>query len=200
MLTSKAVDNNSAGWVIKIGLIVCSLIGCLILPTGASGEYSEISQGIGIIAEQKSMVESWARFFGDTFKAKSDVRVKGVGLYTSARAAVDKWITQMKSDLITGNENQKLNKQNLEEAALKCNAFTKYASEQIQKRSSSSGNKYTSTGPELPLKIIDFVPQFSDAIIKIWKEYKESDMTKKKMMIQLLDSLKLENFNDIPNV
>ena len=150
------------------------------LPPGAS-------DGIRLIAEQRSKAGDWARILQREWSKTTPAYRQGEALYIDARAAFNGWIEQLKLDLQAGRrlDQSSQYQQTLQRAVDKSEAFIRHVSE------------HRSSYHVAAFPIADLIVGLTDAGIKVWQEWQRADQAQQERLKRELDGQKWRPFDQL---
>jgi hypothetical protein len=138
----------------------------------AGSDEASLSEAIRFLAHEKSAAEQYAVILSTIGKTDTALYVRGITLYTDAKAEFDSLIAELKFDLTTGQDPARSAKftEALKGAAEKRVAFTSFVSHEVV-------DKFPGARPGLP-NVLNAVPElikaFTDVGLSIWKAYRDN--------------------------
>jgi hypothetical protein len=172
--------------------------GIVILPTDNEIFAEEASDGIRVMAREKSLAEQFLVIMNDLGKKDMTQYAEGVTLYAQAKADFDGLITQLEDELVQSkppNESGKFESV-LNEAVAKRVAFTSFVADTIIPHTDTTQKSivgdFIKGGAEL-IKVL------STAGIAIWHEYRSAGDTRRNEIKQELETLRWPAFSAPPS-
>jgi hypothetical protein len=179
---------------LRVSFIFLVFIGCATCQKAP--ENDNFSDAIGFLAKEKSLAKSYAEILVEFREENIDKYGEGIALYANAKAECDGLIEQLKVNLIKGSDlDGSSDFQNkLKNAAEQRVAFTSFVTDNF------IGNDPTKKNPII-LAAIASAPELIDALTKvgkaIWQEYRNVNAQQKKEILDLLNTQKWKEFNEI---
>jgi hypothetical protein len=156
-----------------------------------SGEIfaEEASDGIRVIAREKSLAEQFLVIMNDFGQKDINQYAHGVVLYAEAKAEFDGLITQLEDELDRSkplNQSEKFQKV-LGDAVAKRVAFTTFVTDTLIPHTDSAQKGIVG---DFIKGGADLIKALTDAGLAIWREYKSGGETRHKEIRQELESLR----------
>jgi ABC-type sugar transport system substrate-binding protein len=152
------------------------------------------SDGIRVLAREKSLAEQFLVIMNDFGKNDINQYAKGVVLYAQAKADFDGLITQLEDELVQSkppNASEKF-KAVLEEAVAKRVAFTSFVTDTIIPHTDTTQKSIVE---DFIKGGADLIKALSDAGLSIWHEYRSASDTRRNEIKQELETLRWPQFS-----
>lgn len=148
-----------------------------------------VSDGVRMIAEQRSQAEDWALVLKREWAADTPVYRQSETLYIAAKAAFNGWIDQLKFDVQAGHrlESSQQYQHTLQRAVEKSEAFARYV----------QANRHGTVSAQVVVPWVDLIGQLTEAGIKIWQEWQRADQAYRDALKGELDKQKWRSFDAI---
>lgn len=155
----------------------------------------DLSKEEGTIAEQKSRAEGKVGILNTAYKNKQISRHKyteGINLYNEAKAAYDRWITELQSKIRSGGKLNVLEYDaDIGKAVQKADLFNNQVDEWLHLKPKGI---IPVGGPDY---VAALVSALADAALKIFERSKEADHQEREDLIKELDHLKWKPFDQV---
>jgi hypothetical protein len=159
-------------------------------------ENSPLDSAMRILAEEKSLAESYSSILNEFGKENPKSYAEGIALYAKAKAKFDGFIEQLKFNLMENdfvNQSADFNAE-LAQAAEQRFAFTDFVDKAIigddPGRKNPLAKEAIATLPEL-------IQSLTNLGHTIWKEYRSTKKERQQEILNQLDSMKWRNFSEI---
>jgi ABC-type sugar transport system substrate-binding protein len=168
--------------------------GLVILSCNPGLAAQETSDGVRVMAREKSLAEQFLVIMNDFGKKDMTQYAKGITLYAQAKADFDGLITQLEDQLVQSkppNESEKFETV-LNEAVAKRVAFTSFVTDTIIPRTDTTQKSIVG---DFIKGGADLIKALSDAGIAIWHEYRSAGETRRNEIKQELETLRWPQFS-----
>jgi hypothetical protein len=154
----------------------------------------ETSDGIRVMAREKSLAEQFLVIMNDFGKKDVNQYAQGIVLYAQAKAEFDGLITQLEDGLEQSNppDQSKKFEAVLDEAVAKRVAFTSFVTETIIPHTDTTQKTIVE---DFIKGGADLIKALSDAGLSIWHEYRSASDTRRNEIKQELETLRWPQFS-----
>lgn len=178
-------------------LLTLALSSVLVAKTrrAAASDDATLSDAIRLLAREKSAAEQYAVIMATVGKTDAAQYVRGIELYSDAKAEFDGLIAELKFDLTAGQDPARSAKfsEALQGAAEKRVAFTSFVSREVV-------NKVNGARPGLP-DVLNTVPELvkaiTDAGLSIWTAFRDAGKERREAILSEVGQLEWRPFSDL---
>lgn len=162
---------------------------------GATDSAPSLSDLVGVLEKERSAAEQYAVILATVGRKNVDAYVRGIQLYADAKADFDGLISQLRFDLIDGNDPTKSAKfaGALEAAAKSRIAFTNFVSDDVVGKTEGAKPGLIDVAKVVP----ELVTAITDAGLKIWNAYHDAGKERRDAILNEIDQLRWKSFADL---
>ena len=200
LLRSKAADTYPSpvmNWrLFVLGLALPSILAGLGEAGGATAaDEATLSDAVRFLAREKSAAEQYALILSTIEKTDTARYLRGIKLYSDAKAEFDGLIAELKFDLITGQDPALSTKftDSLKGAAEKRVAFTTFISNEVV----DGFNGERGGMPDVLNVVSELVKAITNAGLSIWKAYQNAGKVRRDAMLNELSHLEWRSFSEL---
>jgi hypothetical protein len=184
-------------WLLGFALVCMTGSYCRAEQSTPSNE-ALLAKAVGVMAHEKSAAEQYAVILASVGKSDTVLYVRGIQLYTDAKAEFDAMIAELKFDLITGQDPTQSAAYTgaLQSAAEKRIAFTSFVSREVI-------DKLPGAKPGLPGVLTDvpeLVKTITDSGLAIWKAFHDASKERRDAVLSEIDRLQWRSFGDLTKI